>query len=77
MKLKKCLGGNETVYIVENAKICLFFGRKKKRRKEHNKRIKITDGTGIYQKCLTNIHPEFLANDGKFLSLIVLLIFKG
>ena len=34
----------------------------------------ISDGlfgaTGIYQKCLSNIHTEFLANDQKFLSLI-------
>ena len=44
--------------------------------------MKITDGlseaTGIYQKCLSNIHTELLANDGKFLSLIkVLQHFKG
>ena len=47
-----------------------------------NKRMKISDGlseeTGIYQKCLSNVHTKLLASDGKFLSLIkVLHQFKG
>ena len=28
------------------------------------------EATGTYQRCLRNIHTEFLGNDGKFLSLI-------
>ena len=39
-----------------------------------NKRMKVIDrlseATGISQRCLRNIHTEFLANDGKFLSPI-------
>ena len=30
----------------------------------------LTEATGTYQRCLKNIHTEFLANEGKFLSLI-------
>ena len=60
----------------ENVRVCYFFFFKKKIREKKciNKRTKITDGlpeaTGIYQKWLSNIHTEFLANDGKFLPLV-------
>ena len=60
----------------QNLYVC-FFGKKKKKKRRINKKMKITDGlseaTGIYQKCLRNLHTEFLANDGKFLSLIKVL----
>ena len=46
-----------------------------------NKRMKViaglADATGMYERCLRNIHTEFLANDGNFLSLIKLHRFKG
>ena len=72
-------------YILWRISVFLFsFGKKKKEKKKEriNKRMKITDGlseaTGIYQKCLSNIYTEFLAYDGTFLSLIkVLHHFKG
>ena len=28
---------------------------------------RLSEATGISQRCLRNIHTEFLANDGKFL----------
>ena len=31
---------------------------------------KLSEATGISQRCLRNIHTEFLTNDGKFLSPI-------
>ena len=31
---------------------------------------RLSETTGMSQKCLRNIHTEFLANDGKFLSPI-------
>ena len=53
--------------------VCCFFLEKNKERMLKQKHD-ISDGlfgvTGIYQKCLSNIHTEFLANDKKFLSLI-------
>ena len=56
---------NETICIVEMVRVgfvCCFFLEKK---------VDISDefseATGIYQKCLSNIHTEFLANDWKFL----------
>ena len=52
-------------------------GKKKKKKGCIKKRVEITDGlldaTGIYQKCLSITHTDFLANDGKFLSLIKVL----
>ena len=64
---------NETIYIVEMVRVCFaccFFGKKKKKKKEERmlkQKRDISDGlfgaTGIYQKCLSNIHTEFLAND--------------
>ena len=46
--------------------LCLFFFGKKEERTLKQKHD-ISDGlfgaTGIYQKCLSNIHTEFLAND--------------
>ena len=70
---------NETIYIVENVRVYYFFFflKEKKKKRCINKRMKISDGlseaTGIYQKCLSNIHTESLANDGNFLSLIKVL----
>ena len=62
---------------------CFFFGKERKKEEwVHKQKDKITDGlseaTGMYQKCLSNIHTEFLAYDGKLLSLMkVLHHFKG
>ena len=80
-------------YVLWRISVCCFFLGKKEEKKEEKKKKKkerihnqkddeITDGlseaTGIYQNCLSNILTEFLANDGKFLSLIkVLHHFKG
>ena len=51
----------------------LFF-LKEKSKGYMNKRMNVIDrlseATGISQRCLRNIHTEFLANDGKFLSPI-------
>ena len=51
----------------------LFF-EKEKCKRYMNKRMNVIDrlseATGISQRCLRNIHTEFLANDGKFLSPI-------
>ena len=72
-----------TVYIVENVKASFFLGKNEEEKKGYIKKgMKISNGLskaiGIYQKCLKNIYTEFLANDGKFLSLIeVLHYFKG
>ena len=60
---------NETIYIMEMVRVCLvyiFFWKKKEERMLKQK-LDTSDGlfgaTGIYQKCLSNIHTEFLAND--------------
>ena len=49
-----------------------FFGKKEERmlKQKHDISNGLFRATGIYQKCLSNIHTEFLANDSKFLSLI-------
>ena len=61
----------QTKYIMENVRV---FFEKEKIKEYMNKRMniidKLSEATGISQKCLRNIHVEFLANDGKFLSLI-------
>ena len=73
---------NEAINIVENVRICLFvfclfYFWKRKKKGCINRRMKITDelseATGIYQKCLSSIHTELMANDGKILSLIKVL----
>ena len=74
---------NIYIYCGECPSVLFFFGKKRGGGEMCiNQRMKITDGlseaTGIYPKCLSNIHTEFLANDGNFLSLIpVLHQFKG
>ena len=46
---------------------CFFFFWKKKEERMLKQKHDISDGlfgtTGIYQKCLSNIHTEFLANN--------------
>ena len=44
-----------------------------------NKRMKLTDGLKqlAYQRCLRNIHTEFLANGGKCLLLIGVTPLQG
>ena len=80
---------NKTICIVENVRFFFFFfffffflKKEKKEERVHKQKDENNDGlceaTGIYQKCLSNVHTEFLANDGNFLSLIkVLHHFKG
>ena len=47
--------------------VCFFFFLGKKEEKMLKQKHDTPDGlfgaTGIYQKCLSNIHTEFLAND--------------
>ena len=60
---------NETIYIVEMVRVCfvcfVFFGKKEERmlKQKHDISDGLFEATGIYQKCLSNIHTEFLAND--------------
>ena len=68
---------NETIYIVEMVRVCfvcfvclfffVFFFLEKKKKRMLKQKHDISDGlfgaTGIYQKCLSNIHTEFLTND--------------
>ena len=61
---------NETIYILWRWSefvlfvFFFFFGKKERMLKQKHD---ISDGlfgaTGIYKKCLSNIHTEFLAND--------------
>ena len=54
-------------YIAENVRTL-----KKNFLRKEKKDAKVIDGlfeaTDIYQRCLSNIYTEFLADDGKFLS---------
>ena len=64
-----------TIYIVEMVRVCFvccFFGKKEERmlKQKHDISDGLFGATVIYQKCFSNIHTEFLANDWKFLSLI-------
>ena len=45
--------------------VCYFFWKKEERmlKQEHDISDGLFGATGIYQKCLSNIHTEFLAND--------------
>ena len=61
---------NETIYIVEMVRVCFvccfFWGKKEEERmlkQKHDMSDGLFGATGIYQKCLSNIHTEFLAND--------------
>ena len=50
-----------------------FFEKEKSKgymKKQMNVIDRLSEATGISQRCLRNIHTEFLANDGKFLSPI-------
>ena len=71
MKLERCFVDEcNNIYCADGQSLfCLlsflFFGKKEERMlKQKND---ISDGlfgaTDIYQKCLSNIHTEFLAND--------------
>ena len=58
---------NEIIYIVEvkflRSFVCLFFfGKKEERMLKQKDDISdgLSEATGIYQKCLSNIHTEFL-----------------
>ena len=56
------------IYIVEIVRICIvcgFFGKKEERmlKRKHDISDGLSKATGIYQKCLSKIHTEFLAND--------------
>ena len=58
-------------YIVENVRA--FFENEKSKgymKKWKNVIDRLSEATGISQRWLRNIHTEFLANDGKFLSPI-------
>ena len=67
---------NETIYIVEIVRLCFvcccFFLEKKKKGCLNKSMTYLMDCLGqlAHQKCFSNIHTEFLANDSKFLSLI-------
>ena len=55
------------IYSVENGEKNFLYFLKKRRRTIIDG---LSEAAGIYKRCLRNIHTEFLANDGKFLSLI-------
>ena len=61
----------QTNYIVENVRA---FYEKEKSKRYVNKQMNVIDrlceATGMSQRCLRNIHTEFLPNDGKFLLAI-------
>ena len=57
----------QTKYIV--GKVRAFFGKRKSigyMNKWMNVIDRLSEATGISQRCLRNIHTEFLANDGSF-----------
>ena len=57
------------VIIVEKVRICFVLfvcfviGKKKMSKQKDDIYNGLSEATGIYQKCLSNIYTEFLAND--------------
>ena len=69
MKLERCFvdewknvysGDGQSLYC-----LLLFFWKKEERmlKQKHDMSDGLHGATGIYQKCHSNIHAEFLAND--------------